>query len=886
MAEAEDQPAAFSHPRRVADPHDGGKRKRLANQPNFVWSTCANSKDLIDNVLPLVLAGVVAAALKYGAEISGDDHTWLVAHKGKFMKHMHPQSQAWSKILRTAKYKKLVTEPRIKLAVLNNLNIVVQESPRFPTSNLSAGYINNRENWLAQFWNFLAILGDYDSMLILMQKPFENCPSVKFSSLLSFVLHKFNAPLHPLEDKWSGGEPVLDLRGNRVRSEGSVYSYVPFATLIAALDSLHQRCAKEGELHMQTAFCDDCHAIYHSESSPLTDSVAYYTPCASHTDSTCRYICKGNPYSTSCSLVKSLTEYLHKESARRQYQPKSKDPLLRSDVLDIHSYVQACQFKTWDFGNFTMMLGGIYYAGRFDSYSEVKLEDFSKVCGHFSIHNYFIRNFAQQVFGKRDKMWHTYLLYFDDYCPQLCYLRHLFVFAHCSLPEAAAEASHLFPDKKTLISRQEANAEPASFTGDADYHEGLQWLKKRVKENIHSPVELDVGSHSFRHTFYLWGILSGTDVRTLKKNARHNSDEMVEKYIGNAEVIKKKLQENPALWSKQKIGPPMENLVVVGKGNQTLRLDQMSATNNNAQNLQEAAKIFVEHMLGVPPNDPRYRDAPLLMELSYEKSFASGPTPHQNLSAAIGSLVERADQAKMWSAVSVYISQSGGNNQTPSAARGAGSSGTRQPPSWPRTASRPRQPVPMVGAVLAPGQSTAPAPVHGGLPGGQPLPHGDPPPPRRTPTPTTRFDFHKIKQLQSPPGMYELALTLHKFGSLKKVDQSKFLYLVVQDVLTLGRNDSTFCTFSEPATAMTIQEKGNFLAAQQYKRGKQSFACRSAFSRFVDPFFECLHACCNGDLAVFQEKYSHKEFKFSSFKKDIQCAGDFCRGKLLKEWAS
>jgi hypothetical protein len=34
-----------------------------------------------------------------------------------------------------------------------------------------------------------------------------------------------------------------------------------------------------------------------------------------------------------------------------------------------------------------MLQGAVYYAWRFDGYSEAKLEDFSKVSHHFSIHN-------------------------------------------------------------------------------------------------------------------------------------------------------------------------------------------------------------------------------------------------------------------------------------------------------------------------------------------------------------------------------------------------------------------------------------------------------------------------------------------------------------------
>jgi hypothetical protein len=66
----------------------------------------------------------------------------------------------------------------------------------------------------------------------------------------------------------------------------------------------------------------------------------------------------------------------------------------------------------------------------------------------------------------------------------------------------------------------------------------------------------------------------------------------------------------------------MENLLVMGRGNQTRRLDQMSGSNNNVSNLAEAAKTFVEHMLNVPSDHPRYRNASFLMQLSYEKRFS------------------------------------------------------------------------------------------------------------------------------------------------------------------------------------------------------------------------------------------------------------------------
>jgi len=99
-----------------------------------------------------------------------------------------------------------------------------------------------------------------------------------------------------------------------------------------------------------------------------------------------------------------------------------------------------------------MILGGTYYAGRFDSYSsEVQLIDFSKASSNFAIKNNTIQHLAQQVRGKCDTGWFAYLLKFYDHCPELCYLRHLLVFVHCMNLESAAEDTHLFPDKATLM---------------------------------------------------------------------------------------------------------------------------------------------------------------------------------------------------------------------------------------------------------------------------------------------------------------------------------------------------------------------------------------------------------------------------------------------------
>jgi hypothetical protein len=57
-------------------------------------------------------------------------------------------------------------------------------------------------------------------------------------------------------------------------------------------------------------------------------------------------------------------------NSQKTMRAKSKDALIPSDFLDIHAYVQVLQSLIWDFAMYTMLLGvlgGIYYAGGFDT---------------------------------------------------------------------------------------------------------------------------------------------------------------------------------------------------------------------------------------------------------------------------------------------------------------------------------------------------------------------------------------------------------------------------------------------------------------------------------------------------------------------------------------
>ena len=313
------------------------------------------------------------------------------------------------------------------------------------------------------------------------------------------------------------------------------------------------------------------------------------------------------------------------------------DSLLCCDVLDIHVYVKARLYKTWHIAEYTMILGGTYDAGRFDSYSEVQLICFSKASSNFAIKNNTIQPLAQQVRGKCDTGWFTYLLKFQDHCPELCYLRHLLVFVHCMNLESAAEDTHLFPDKATLM-KHTPDSPVETYTGDASYLEGLDWLRKRVMENPPNPLDLYVGMHSLRVTFYFWAVLCKTPRPIMKENARHKSESMVAKYEGNALHIQKSLEQNPSLYAKQRLGQPQEDLLVTGVASQSISVNGISGSHNHISTLPDAAKLFVEKMLHVPSTDARYRNPSYLLDLSYSKPFTANPPEDQHFRSIVESL--------------------------------------------------------------------------------------------------------------------------------------------------------------------------------------------------------------------------------------------------------
>jgi hypothetical protein len=140
----------------------------------------------------------------------------------------------------------------------------------------------------------------------------------------------------------------------------------------------------------------------------------------------------------------------------------------------------------------------------------------------------------------------------------------------------------------------------------------------------------------------------------------------------------------------------------------------------------------------------------------------------------------------------------------------------------PTAESRPIQPLPCAGVPPATGLSAGASQQC--IAPGLPVNHC-PTPPRLV----------LLKELESDPAKYELSFLSHKFRNKTQEEQPLFLYNLVQEILTLGKNGS----HCEPASRMTLAEQRNIVVAQHYRKGK-SFVPKTFAGLLTDSLNVCM----------------------------------------------
>lgn len=655
---------------------------------------------------PRLKIALIASAAKYRQTLSARTLTWLDAHNGHYEHFMHPDCPATVAKVHANQFKDM-PQAEVLETILKKDHISVSPSPRFTSTNLSYTSQNNYEYILRFFWWFLAMIGDYDSMLILLADPPTYVPSCASGSIQMFCEHRFRAPLFPLT-KPNSTVPQMNKRDDetdclQVKCEGTIRNHYYLHTIFAALLKLHNRHNQNGAYHN---LCTECHSFFAASSQDH---------CSIHQHQ--HFSTGGRP--TDCEKLLEFKKWLSAETRRSGYAVRKRQCLLPSDLIDIQAYIVSVNYHLQDLKHYVMMLDGIECALRFVGCRAVTFKHFNDHADLWKVKsNRGIEHIAQAVREKHDEGFSIYKLKFKPHqFAKLCALRHLLVFVHCT----NHKSGHLFPENVRPFNPTQPETDSLDSITTLDDHDDdptaasyptiLTWMQTRLKNNCRHPMDAvcKFGVHSLRRSIYFLAVLGGGIYLPIKRNVRHKHDRTATGYHEDAIVLADDIKNNPVLLALQPIWP-FEDKLLCNAGRNFSRVQAFDPSDVKFTTLHQIAQYFVTQTLGVNPSHSYFRDPRYLLELSYAMDctqcqiaetfaeFVSTEVPLPSQQKAI-----ELFQAGVADAIKQYV-QSTRNPNSQGQVNAATSPATDNSPSTaPQTATSPLElpPVPVAGSSVS-----------------------------------------------------------------------------------------------------------------------------------------------------------------------------------------
>ncbi|KAG7358200.1 hypothetical protein IV203_014787 [Nitzschia inconspicua] len=319
--------------------------------------------------------------------------------------------------------------------------------------------------------------------------------------------------------------------------------------------------------------------------------------------------------------IKGYISWLERQNQLRGYNPVRRQALLPSDVADIHHYLKGRQYDLQSLKFYVMLLNSLEGAMRYVGFQSVQFSNFEDHSSMWMIYNDVgIEYLVQSVMEKNDQAPQLYKIGFKHRHPKMCFLRHLLVYVHCFSHRVGC----LYPRQvchynKATTAPVDAGNPSLSDNQPVTYTDCLGWIKTRLKNDCRNTFDgtYKFGTHSLRATFYLFAALGGSeDFGELMRNARHKHEPTARKYYEDAKVIRDEVKRNPTLSAAQDIWP-FESRLLQRAGANLERLQRFDPAHLSLSTLADAARVFVEDMLGVTPSNPNYRTPSYLLERSY-----------------------------------------------------------------------------------------------------------------------------------------------------------------------------------------------------------------------------------------------------------------------------
>ena len=150
----------------VATPEQ--RRSTMHTNPDYLHSVDPRANHL-KVFLSKVPDGIKAAAQKVNLTLNQTDVDWLTSQAGFFQVFIPQDSRRLKEIVHRNKNKNKNKPAGAFIGELQaQYHVSLGKSPRFKDKSIAANTVAQYEQSLASFWNFLSLIGDYQSMIILL----------------------------------------------------------------------------------------------------------------------------------------------------------------------------------------------------------------------------------------------------------------------------------------------------------------------------------------------------------------------------------------------------------------------------------------------------------------------------------------------------------------------------------------------------------------------------------------------------------------------------------------------------------------------------------------------------------------------------------------------
>ena len=424
------------------------------------------------------------------------------------------------------------------------------------------------ENHYKALLRFVALIGDFDSAIMLDVHCPEHAPSIKVETLILYLQYKFHDTNDLLIDLV--GQPVKSIKDELIFCTASWNDPGNADQFRAAINCLHVAKNHSGPY---IEFCSECCSLPRNER---------HRGCQHHLNSP-RVRRVGNPVSD--NKFYNAVKQIKKDG--ETYEIRGCDQLMPGEIRQIATYLRSTN-NLKDLQTLVILLVSVSLFLRADD-MQISMDDF-QVDNLCLVTETGVLNLCVTIKGKSDNEIIYLYLWADDDCPELCPIRHLLVYIFLS----GITSGNLFCSESELKCPPTDGNMVTSITYDV-IKTRLQFLFEHILKN----EDKVLGVHSLRKTAYLLGKLRGAELSDLMFAARHKSVLNAMKYELDAGLIKAFLKAQPDVHQR------------VSEWKAVRCVDHKAAKSVNARNssyfksLPQLSRDFVLGSLKVDKNDPK-----------------------------------------------------------------------------------------------------------------------------------------------------------------------------------------------------------------------------------------------------------------------------------------